>query len=524
MPTESPVVYNRYSPTIHVGSNAASWGYRGNGFWTSANTPDLKARGGSSTSIRAASSFLSDFGLSNPPFNTSTGGVITPVQTAGAKGKDAKIVRGYVRRSSPDSSDVISTASLNFMYNPENIIRDYVSYLDQAALDPFNTLYDSGNLVAPPSFVNFSFDLIFDRQIETPGQMEDGVLRDYKYFDMVVRNVPPGSPSSGVPDNGVMMVNPKDITVVFSSELTVQGRPTNARVAFTKFTHKMVPTRMVVSLTMIITYFGPLRESFGFDTNHDIAEYEALVPYTSIYDDNYTESDLEEAQRIWIEEGQREYASGKPTEIPYATQVLNNAIGSAVTQGGGAAGIGNAVGGDVRLRALSFAKTRVLNSTGYSMPGRMGATTYDCSSLVGRSYQDAGANHLVNGKEETVGTVASIVQYQESTGWTHMSKVPSGSVAALQQNMQPGDLLIKSKGHSGSNGGGNHIGFFGGFLDEGKTRCEVVHARNSAKGCRIDDFPTSYVAGNYNIIGRVNAAGSLSTGSGFLSSQIGNLV
>ena len=52
------------------------------------------------------------------------------------------------------------------MYNPTVIARDYVSYLDQGALDPFNTVFQSGNLVAPPSMMNFTFELFFDRQDE----------------------------------------------------------------------------------------------------------------------------------------------------------------------------------------------------------------------------------------------------------------------------------------------------------------------------------------------------------------------
>ena len=401
------------------------------------------------------------------------------------------------------------------MYNPEQIIRDYVSYMDQAALDPFNTLYDSGNLVAPPSFVNFSFDLIFDRQAETPGRMPDGVLRDFKYFDMVVRNVPAGAAGTSVPDNGVMMVNPKDITVVFSPELTVQGRPTNARVAFTKFTHKMVPTRMVVSLTMIITYFGPLRQSFGLDTNQDIAQYEALIPYTSIYDEEYTQADLEAAQRLWRERGEENYSSGTPSEIPYATTVLNTALSSAVTQGGGAASVNSAVGGDVRQAALVRAFERASTATGYSLSARTGPTTYDCSGLVGVCYQDVGANHLISGKEELVTNVQGMVDYQNSTNWTHMSQVPgAGSAAGLQQNLQSGDLLIKASGHGGSNGNGNHVAFFGGWSNAEKSEGVLVHARGRSRGVGANHSGMSYLT-TFNIVGRVNGAASDSTGASF---------
>ena len=155
------------------------------------------------------------------------------------------------------------------MYNPEIISRDYVSYLEQGALDPFNTVYQSGNLVAPPSILDFSFELFFDRQEEATQINHPGVFVDYQFFDLVVRNVVPYRPRPGsntLPDNGVMMVNPRDITVVFSPQMTVQGRPLNARVTFERFTHRMTPTRMRIALTMRAVYMGPIRE---------ITEYQA---------------------------------------------------------------------------------------------------------------------------------------------------------------------------------------------------------------------------------------------------------
>ena len=83
-----------------------------------------------------------------------------------SQGKPARILRGYIRRAEYDVKDEMSKARLYFMYNPEYITREYVSYLEQSALDPFNTVYQSGNLIAPPSIMNFSFELFFDRQEE----------------------------------------------------------------------------------------------------------------------------------------------------------------------------------------------------------------------------------------------------------------------------------------------------------------------------------------------------------------------
>ena len=161
------------------------------------------------------------------------------------------------------------------MYNPEIISRDYVSYLEQGALDPFNTVYQSGNLVAPPSILDFSFELFFDRQEEATQVNHPGVFVDYQFFDLVVRNVVPSDPnqaSNALPDNGVMMVNPRDITVVFSPQLTIQGRPINARVTFEKFTHRMTPTRMRISLTMRAVYMGPIKDMTEYNAETFPAE------------------------------------------------------------------------------------------------------------------------------------------------------------------------------------------------------------------------------------------------------------
>ena len=98
---------------------------------------------------------------------------------------------------------------------------------------------------------------------------------DYQFFDLVVRNVVPSDPnqaSNTLPDNGVMMVNPRDITVVFSPQFTVQGRPLNARVTFEKFTHRMTPTRMRISLTMRAVYIGPIKDMTEYKAEEFAAE------------------------------------------------------------------------------------------------------------------------------------------------------------------------------------------------------------------------------------------------------------
>ena len=201
----------------------------------------------------------------NPPFLKGSAGTSAMPSIHVTGGEQApRIQRGFIRRADYSINDEASMSRLYFMYNPETISRDYMNYLDQGALDPFNTVFQSGNLVAPPSMLNFAFELFFDRQEEAMAVNNRGVMVDMDYFDLVVRNVKPSASNNTLPDNGIMMVNPRDITVVFSQEITVQGRPLNASVVFERFTHKMVPTRMRINLQMRVVYFGPMRDVTTF--------------------------------------------------------------------------------------------------------------------------------------------------------------------------------------------------------------------------------------------------------------------
>ncbi len=227
-------------------------------------------------------------GWTNPPF-ASSGGRLLPQFLE--NGQPQRILRGFIRRAEYDSSDPKSAGRLYFMYNPETITRDYVSYLDQGALDPFNTVYQSGNLVPPPSYMDFSFSLLFDRQIESVDPTFPGVFVDYQFFDLVVRNIlptmdPNTTSSTQLPDNGIMMVNPRDVTVVFSPQITVQGRPLNARVTFQKFTHRMVPVRMQIDLTMRVTYFGPMKDMTEYKADETVAA--ASIPWDTVVASPFT--------------------------------------------------------------------------------------------------------------------------------------------------------------------------------------------------------------------------------------------
>lgn len=197
-------------------------------------------------------------------------------------GADGEIFRGYIRRSDIDPADPTSGYRLYFMYNPETIRRNYVAYLDQQALDPGNAMFGSNNLAAAPGIVDFTFEILFDRHLEVAGDpTHPGTKIDYDYFDLVVRGVVPSSTTTGndIPDNGIMMVNPSNLTVVFGQEIAVKGRAYNARVRFEKFNHRMVPTRMRIGIAMKVFYIGPIQTLPNFSATVTQATSLSTVPY-----------------------------------------------------------------------------------------------------------------------------------------------------------------------------------------------------------------------------------------------------
>lgn len=382
--------------------------------------------------------YLEGVGTSNPEFRTSTAG------HAGGPVTKTRMRRGYIRRANPNNpANPLSNTVLRFMYNPEQVTRDYLSYTDTAAIDPFNTIFQSGNLVNAPSMVSFTFSLVFDREIEAAASPDNrGVMVDYDFFDMVVRNVSPqDKTTSDVPDNGVMMVNPEDIVVVFGPELAAQGRPTNSQVSFTKFNSLMTPTRMEISITMMLNYFGPIRDNFTLSGNQQIKTYESLIPYTTDQED----IEVQALVQSWAEvEARTDLYTRSLTGGGAATPWWG-----AGADGGGVGGMVGPVNGDLQTRALALAKQTFVN-TRYSQAKRTQVPHFaDCSSLVGWCYAQLGASSVFGSAWPTT---AGMMQHWQSTNFSTMSLVASWAKGSAQganiisTQGRPGDILWR-KGH-----------------------------------------------------------------------------
>lgn len=443
----------------------------------------------------------------NPPFASwEAGGHGMPFQKApsgGGKQSPVNVKRGYIRRAQVNATDLPSTCRLYFMYNPTTITRQYVNYLDQGALDPFNTIFESGNLVAPPSILEFSFELFFDRQTEAMVPGNRGVLDDMDYFDLVVRNVIPGGPNgnNALPDNGLMMVNPRDITVVFSKDISVQGRPVNSQIVYEKFTHEMTPTRMRIALTMRVIYMGPVRDITAFST--ETVNVDRAIPYdilpTPKFEFEFNElewpSNYEDAQKPNLE------TSGKGDTLAHLS--------------------GDSAGGDAATLAKYESDKADTEYVGASGPRNNLWAQADCSSFVWGGFAalpdgDAICSNLgwpkfADGKRS--GNIPSVQAMMDPLGNSEYVErilgfnmdgkgdLDGDSVfKKVREKGVKGDLLLRYKHPERDS---NHVAFLWETTDDSFT---VLHAASEPQDVLLTTYSTNSI--QYNYMARVFRATS----------------
>jgi len=475
MATNNYVTTNEYVPTLVVTDPNGR---------TSSN-PDLEfktllssERNFSNLLKRHAYERLNDTptARANPPFSTGAAGRLTSLVTSSNGGNPPEILRGYIRRSNMNSSDPTGGYRLYFMFNPETIQRNYVAYLEQGALDPFNTIYGSNNLVAPPGVLDFQFTLLFDRQTENAtGAMPRGVLEDFKYFDLVVRGViEDGTPQ--LQDNGIMMINPRNVTVVFSPQLSIQGRPYRASVNYTKFDHTMTPIRMEINLSMKIYYFGPLREDFTFSSTKDEGNFEATIPYDEGINYTITAKDI----------GQARLDNPDPDPGTAAAALALENI-QTITSGTNA---------NIRLDALrqaeslGEARVKYAYANANPRPILLDPTIHglDCSGLVIWAYWKLGALEAI-GQRPGEGNTWSLMDFAA----THGLYVAGGSSIFtfndffIENGLQPGDLLI----------GPSHVAFCV-SVDKNTKQVNTYESNPVYQGPKHGSFPYSQIYGNPN--------------------------
>jgi hypothetical protein len=422
--------------------------------------------------------------FANPPFlSMAAGQLIESLDFGEAGGRPARLLRGFIRRAYHDTNDPNSSCRLNFMYNPPAIQREYVNYLDQGALDPFNTIYQSGNLVAPPAILNFNFELFFDRQNEAMNADNAGVFVDQEFFDKVVRGVRDdqvGTNPVGIPDNGLMLIGAQDITVVFSPNLSVTGRPINASISYIKFTHRMIPTRMVIAITMRAVRIGP--------------------PTVTIPD--FQPEALAAAARVSTEEQEEAVVSFTRTDVEWASvdEALNTLILNQQNFSAQASGTGNG-------SAVDHAKAQAAKyNTQYTKTNRMNLWAQaDCSSLVWAGFAETNQSEQLGWpKWPTGGHLGSVWAPSTYTMWgglrdsTAAQKVWGFSGSATREAglkvMQKGDLIFRVVG-DGSVQGENHVAFVEAVSGDS---IKLFHAKSTSLGVGSSDYTVSTLPDSYN--------------------------
>jgi hypothetical protein len=413
----------------------------------------------------------------NPEFDTGAAGRVLSSITNSNRGNDFRISRGYIRRSVIDSGDPTSGYRLYFMFNPEMIQRSYQSYLDQQALDPFNTIFGSNNLVAPPGALSFGFDLFFDRQTENAsGVMPRGVLEDFDYFNLVVRGVVPDPQQPDLPDNGIMMINPRNCTVVFSPQLSVQGRPNTAYVQYLKFDSSMRPTRMMIHIDMMALYIGPVRTDFTFAQSKVEGTVSATVPY-------------EDSNTYQLTQEQVQFA--KVQAIAFATSGGADAANPVNSVNGVIAGPNSAL----RINAMGFAeyilgdhRIRYTGSPGSPVPVDLSQGGTDCAGLVYWGYRSTGAlAALLGSPTSPPGEYAS-----GNVMWDAARRM--GTIVAenntfnpdfFNNGLQPGDIMI----------GAPHVAWCHSVPGDGTI---ITYECNPPDGVCHEVFPYSQITGGPN--------------------------
>lgn len=221
----------------------------------------------------------------NPPFmgaGQMTGPDGPPSWMKDQIGGNKHILRGYLRRQQIIPGKQESYVRLYFMYNPDQVQRQYLSWDESPTLDAQggNGQESDASPITSPYMTTLSFTLYFDRQMEVANIVDHpGVMVDLQTFDVLSGQMVFGSSTDGtttvltpgmaIPANTDMtnniagMLQPKLgnladtlVTAVFSPTLAVEGILSGAQVNFTKFSMRMTPMTMALTITLRVSYVG----------------------------------------------------------------------------------------------------------------------------------------------------------------------------------------------------------------------------------------------------------------------------
>lgn len=524
------------SPTYSMTRNYGPpnpYGWKGTAPYNPFQVPDAEDLGGeialyerldwSGPGGLAGTDISSDYRpYSNPPFiGVGSTGARVPEWMAGMNPNIPKrILRGYMRRqevdllrTATDPRAKATNARLFFMYNPSSIERAYMSA--DALTQSINPTGDPGgpDQASTPliSYTSVSFDLLFDRAEEVARyQNHPGVLVDLAVFDMLARGGSPGQ-SDAPPDaaeqakydattagGGAVSVTQQGgggaqqdstslilnvsipIVAIFSPNIAFYGNIVAATAMFEKFSHRMTPTRMRITVTMRINAVGPAKQATTRDASVEgaaqtTAALRALDPQQPAATD---------AKRDEIN------ASGRASAMAWAENWLPNHATPA------------GVAYSMPHRCDNPQVDDYFRTDAEHIP-----SNFDCSSFVARAYGVIGwldALHLpkcadTNGFEKAA--------REHTDAWeTYDLKKGKGWLLGgndlyndINEYMKPGDLILRSG--SGSDG---HIGFIHddvGGGDGGDHKWKILHSYHTGDPPQITDpYTTAYISEHYTKI------------------------
>jgi len=441
---------------------------------------------------------------SNPPFmgaGQMMGPNGAPEWMRDQNGGVQRIVRGYLRRSEVNANQPESFVRLYFMYNPDQVQRQYLSWSENTTADP-TAQFGYEPDVSPsgiPAITTITFTLYFDRQIEVAtSEDHPGVLVDLQTFDVLSGNMiytnangenlefpvlPPGTviPSNTDPTaNNAGQYQPNangmHVSAIFSPSLAVDGMLSGVTAQFTKFSKRMTPMTMALTVSLMVNYAGKANnQSLGDLGAGSTQSPEAYNPKAPGYVAPRNQDEINYQTRL-----------GASQAVVWANNNLMDSSGVHYSA-------------DSRLR---------LNGP----PCNTRTPFYtDCSSFVWRSFWAVGwsgtdqTDALKLGSSCTTGAPGSITfygqimansgvrdtpNYPANARWTIINifenyPVPdnvSGD-ANLEQFMylRRGDVLVQKPGYRGKESG--HVAFFesySGKVTDGKAK--VFHILQSAGG------------------------------------------
>jgi cell wall-associated NlpC family hydrolase len=398
---------------------------------------------------------------------------------ASGENKVARILRGHMRRQTEiDPDNLAHFVRLHFMWNPVEVVREYISWVNEAGLDPQSVLgiTSDEDPAVNAAQTTMGFSLYFDRQLEVATIKDHpGVLVDLQAFDILAgdsvaagtRTIglgPSGDRTDAVADPGIAGVDLAAasrggfnetgpgvgnryispavmVSIVLSPTMAFDGILQSATVSFVKFSPRMVPTAMRLDFTLALYRVGSM-------TNQSLRD---LVGATSV--------------------------SGSGAQ-PYQPEKYDPSKGFAPAPGseeGKAAnllGPPNAINWGLQYEGAPYHNYKKGQDRTAGPPcNNKTPIGFDCSSFVWRCYKAIGWAEIIFpgtncGNMADSDTIYNAIKSNANNAWERRDLGPlrdttTTAAHAFIKGLRPGDIFVRKDGDFGKDEG--HVAMYAGF-------------------------------------------------------------